>query len=63
MCEGEYFMRKFESHLGGYGCIRSRGRLFKYVKLLRADLTRSTHLVRPKVHTPDGASKMHVQFS
>ncbi len=45
-----------------YSRAQSPRRLFKYVKQLKAALTRNPHLDRPKVHTPDGASKIYVKF-
>ncbi len=42
---------------------QSPGRLLKYVKLLKADLTGNTHLDRPKVHSPGRARKIQVEFS
>ncbi len=42
---------------------QSPRRLFKYVKLLKADLARNTHLDRPKVHSPGRARKIQVECS
>ncbi len=51
------------SYLYPFARAKSLRRPFNYVKLLKADFTRSTHSDQPKVHTPGGASKIRVAFS
>ncbi len=41
---------------------QSPRRLFKYVKRLKADLTRQTHFDSPKVHSPGRTRKIQVKF-